>query len=214
LFTKLKTLRIQLPPFGLLAVGLTVVTLLTALSGLWHYQYELAHEKSVGNTGYQTKKPVATPRPDQTIVPSPAAKTNQPTTSTAGAYQKTAKGSGSANTPAASAPNNKAAPTASTPASISVALSVNGGYKGSVSLVAGNTQCDVLTKALAVGIISSLDMRYSEQYKTQAVYVIDGIGDPGAVWWTYKVNGKSPPYGCSGTPAHNGDSVNWQYVKS
>jgi hypothetical protein len=97
---------------------------------------------------------------------------------------------------------------------VAVSLSVNGVYMGKATLASTSNQCDVLSEALNAGLISNLDMRYNSQYKTYAVYVINNTGDSNAIWWTYQVNGKSPPYGCSSTAVHSGDSVNWQYVKA
>jgi hypothetical protein len=108
---------------------------------------------------------------------------------------------------------NKTKPKNTQPATASVALSVNGAAKGSVSLVSGSNHCNVLTAALSAGLISSLDMRYSSQYNTQAVYKINGQGDANNIWWTFRVNGASPPYGCSRLLVKNGDQVNWQYVR-
>lgn len=99
------------------------------------------------------------------------------------------------------------------PATITVSLTINDTFKGNVSLTEGSSQCDVLQQALADGLIGSLDMRYSSRYKTFGVYIIDGIGGNNAVWWTYKVNDKSPPVGCSSVKAHDGDSVLWEYQK-
>jgi hypothetical protein len=56
-------------------------------------------------------------------------------------------------------------------------------------------------------------MRYNSQWGTEGVYVVNGIGDPNVVWWTYTVNGSAPPYGCGYVTVHDGDSVNWRYVK-
>lgn len=97
---------------------------------------------------------------------------------------------------------------------VTVNLSVNGSNKGSLSLSPAANQCDVLSSALASGIISSLEMRYNSNFGSMGVYVIDGLGDSSSVWWTYTVNGKSPPLGCSGIKVHPGDNINWQYVKN
>lgn len=101
----------------------------------------------------------------------------------------------------------------STPATIEVTLTINDDNKGQISLPAGSNQCDVLQKALDTGKISSLDMHYNSQYKSNAVYIIDGIGDSGSVWWTYKVNGHGPPLGCSLVSANAGDVIKWEYQK-
>ena len=97
---------------------------------------------------------------------------------------------------------------------VMVELSVNGNPLGKVSLAASGNQCDVLVAALANGVIDSLDMRYYPQFKTQGVYVINGQGSTDAIWWTFTVNGKSPPYGCSNVPVADGDKVNWKYIRS
>ncbi len=111
------------------------------------------------------------------------------------------------------ASNSKTNPKNTQPVTASVALSVNGVAKGSVSLTQGSNHCNVLSAALNAGLISSLDMRYSSQYNTQAVYKINGQGDANNIWWTFRVNGASPPYGCSRLLVKNGDQVNWQYVR-
>lgn len=209
MYSKLKN---SLSSYGIVIAGLTAVVLVTALSGLAHYNQELKIQQnalppqamsspkaltSAGapaqNTGSQGSAP-SDPGSGQNTP-------NNQITSTS----KTVNTSSSASQTAVSANNA---------ATISVSLSINGAYKGSVGLSVGSSQCDVLVQALVKGFISSLDMRYSSQYKTQAVYAIDGIGDPGSVWWTYKVNGSSPPYGCGAMTARNGDSVNWLYVKN
>lgn len=225
LFSKLKN---QLPPTGLLAAGLVVVTLLTALSGLWNYNHELTGQPPA-------KLSVATNA--QKAIPGVLGKTSAPAAAVTGLTGPTAGTAFSATSPSAAsssrpAPGKSAVPSpssstapaatstapnqlssgAAAPAStVSVALSVNSSAKGRVQLAAGSNQCDVLTQAQANGLISGLLMVYYSQYGSEAVYKIDGIGDPGTVGWTYTVNGVPPPYGCSLVPAHNGDSVNWQY---
>jgi hypothetical protein len=215
LFHKLRViLKHPVHPYALLAGGLTVLILGTALSGMWHYQYELAHRSEpsapiVAKTaikGASTQpsdaSPSIVPQGEATPTSQPVAKPSSPT-ATKGSNQ-------SATAPAQS---NVASPPASSPAMVTVSLSVNGEPKGGVSLASSSNQCQVLSSALSSGVLGNLDMRYNTQYKTYAVYVINGIGDSNAVWWTYTVNGKSPPYGCSGTTVHTGDAVNWQYVK-
>ena len=93
-----------------------------------------------------------------------------------------------------------------------VSLSVNGGGSLSVVVPEDANQCDVLTKALEQGKIPSLNMRYDQSYKTNAVYQINGIGKENSVWWVYKVNGQSPSQGCSYIKANNGDNVEWKYI--
>ncbi len=223
MFSKFKSRLLS--PVGLLAAGLAVVTLLTALSGLWHYQYEVAHQTPAATTPdaqsgvAQTQSPaehdkiLATEKPDATT-PHPA-EPAQPSLSNS--RQAITKSANQTTTPSSASSNsvNNPAPVASAqPGNVSLTLSVNGQSKGLVTLPANSTQCDLLTQALTQGVIASLDMRYSSQYKTEAVYVIDGVGDPGSIWWTYKVNGIAPPYGCAYMKVHNGDFVNWQYIKN
>ncbi len=217
MFSKLKS---QLSPFGLLGVGLVVVTLLTALSGMWQYQYEVAHQSpksvaigkydkaSLANQNVKAALGEDSNRNSQSAQPTGGAShSSNQTAPPKAASQNTAA------TPAAPAVDNQPAPAAAPPATVSLTLSVNGHTKGSVQLKAGSNQCDVLTQALADGLISSLDMRSSPGLGT-AVYVIDGVGDPGSVWWIYKVNGTEPKQGCALITAHNGDVASWQYLKN
>jgi hypothetical protein len=215
--------------FGLLVAGLIIVTLLTALSGLWEYQYELAHQPPAVQSAAQVSAATKTTLPnlsdagEKTVaarvvsannqLPSLAStKLDSPSHVTYSQANQAASIATAASTPTASQPTTNTAPVQ--PVTISLTLSINGQAKGLVKLATGSDQCDVLTQALADGLISSLDMVYDSPYNTEAVYVIDGIGDPGSVWWTYTVNGSSPPYGCAHVTVHNGDSVNWQYVKN
>lgn len=215
MFLKLQTiLKRRVHPYVLLAAGLTVATLVTVLSGLWHHNYELSHQiKSSG-------LPTVTAQPAQAASVGLTVET-QPTTSSANpqAFSPSNRTSSNAQTQAdsgqvaaASSPNPQA-PAPAPQTSAEVSLSVNGNFKGKVAVLSGSSQCAVLQKAFDTGVISNLDMRYSTQYKTYAVYVIDGVGDSSAIWWTYTVNGKSPPYGCSGMKVADGDLVNWKYVK-
>ena len=105
------------------------------------------------------------------------------------------------------------APAAPTKPAAAVTLTVNGNSKGQVAIRDAMNQCDVLSAALAAGKISSLVMRMNDTYKTQAVYVIDGIGSETKVGWVFLVNGVSPPKGCSNVPARAGDAVVWKYVQ-
>jgi hypothetical protein len=216
----------------MLAIGLTVVTLVTALSGLWEYQYELAHQaspasaqlvsanfkKTAHNSSYSSDGSGQTvpatdfgngrQSPTLALVSPKPASSRQVASSN---DNQTTSTTSPASPAVTSQPPNSVVPQLAT---VSLTLSINGQSKGLVKLVAGSNQCAVLTQALNDGLISSLDMRYSSQYNTEAVYVIDGIGDPGSIWWTYKVNGTAPPYGCAYVTVHDGDSVNWQYVKN
>lgn len=211
MFSKLKN---QLPPASLLAAGLLIVTLLTALSGLLNYNQELANQPAAKLTAGLSGKAAGFISANKVTNPSANSSSAKISSTATGGYRAATNRSGSpASTSATTAAANSqpAAAPAAQPSAISVTLSVNGSGKGQVRLTAGSNQCDVLTQARAEGVISSLNMRYNSQYGSEAVYVIDGIGDPGTVNWTYAVNGTPPPYGCSFAQAHNGDSVNWQY---
>lgn len=93
-------------------------------------------------------------------------------------------------------------------------VSINGQTSFTVVVDEGSNQCDVLSKALEQGRISSLNMQYNSPLGSYAVYQINGIGKENSVWWTYKVNGVSPSQGCSYIKANNGDNVEWQYIGS
>lgn len=97
-------------------------------------------------------------------------------------------------------------------AKVTVSLNIEDNFAGKVTLPAGGNHCDVLTQALKDGIISSLEMRYSEAHKSYGVYVINGVGNSSNIWWAYKVNGRSPPLGCSHIKVNSGDSIKWEYV--
>lgn len=95
-----------------------------------------------------------------------------------------------------------------------ITLKVNGSTAGDVNVPSGSNQCDVLTKALDQGKISSLNMKYDNNYGSYAVYQINGIGNPSSVWWGYKVNGQSPSKGCSYISANSGEVIEWDYAGS
>lgn len=95
-----------------------------------------------------------------------------------------------------------------------VSLSINGEASFSVEVPEGSNQCDVLSRALDQGKISSLNMRYDSNYGTYAVYQINEIGKENSVWWVYKVNGQSPSQGCSYIKVNNSDNIEWKYVGS
>ena len=95
-----------------------------------------------------------------------------------------------------------------------VNLSINGGANFSVVVNKDANQCDVLSKALEQGKISSLNIRYDKTYETYAVYQINGIGKENSVWWVYTVNGQSPTQGCSYIKVSNGDNIEWKYIGS
>lgn len=98
--------------------------------------------------------------------------------------------------------------------SLTVGLSILGSQKMDVQLTPEANQCEVLSKALEQGKITSLDMRYDQTYKTYAVYKINGIGQENSVWWVYSVNGQEAPKGCSYIKANNGDEIEWKYLGS
>lgn len=135
-----------------------------------------------------------------TKVPAQATQSSraEPTPASSGATQATVS-------PAPSAPPQQ---------SLSVTLSVDFVRKGTLELAPGSTHCDVLSTALARGLISSLVMRYNKALGSNGVYVIDGKGDDNVVWWVYTVNGKSPPWGCSKVQVRDGDNINWDYIRS
>ena len=121
----------------------------------------------------------------------------------------------SGQSPATSAPNSTAAQ--STPASnsqVTATLMVNSTVQGVVKLAAGSNQCDVLSQALADGVISQLTMKYDSRYKSHGVYQINGQGDANSVWWVYEVNNQKVPRGCDGVTVHDGDTANWKYIRS
>lgn len=95
---------------------------------------------------------------------------------------------------------------------ISISLSVDEGSSFSLSLDEGNNHCDALSQALQEGKISSLNMQFNSSFNSYAVYKINGLGQEGQVWWTYKVNDKSPPLGCTHIKVQNNDNVRWTYV--
>lgn len=218
MYHKLTTIFTQrVHPYVLLACGLILLVLLTGLTGMWHYRYELDHLSGpppVVAMGY-AKTSAKTASLQQAGAQGAAAESGQ--AGGTGASQSDAAAASQAVSSAAQAENASPAAaggvSSSAAANVAVSLSVNGSYKGQVALPGSSNQCEVLSSALQEGVIGSLDMRYNTQYRTYGVYVIDGIGDSDSVWWTYVVNGKSPPLGCSHTAVHSGDSVNWQYIK-
>jgi hypothetical protein len=140
----------------------------------------------------QTEQPT-----QQTPQPSPP-KTQTNTAQTQGANTQT---------------TNAEKPPEPEPATIEVSLTINNSFKGTVNLPEGSNHCDVLRQAQTDGLISNLSLKYNKALKTYGVYVIDGVGDENNVWWTYTVNGKSPPLGCSLVTAQDGDTVKWTYIK-
>lgn len=144
-------------------------------------------------------KPYVTPSPIPQAVSS-APTSPAPTANTQPTY----------NTPVAS-PTPKLTPAIQTD---QVNVSINGSSSFTVSVNDGLNQCDVLNKALAEGKISSLNIRYDQNFGTYAIYQINGVGKENSVWWTYTVNGQSPNQGCSFIKAKNNDNVEWSYIGS
>ncbi|VVA44466.1 conserved exported hypothetical protein [Candidatus Roizmanbacteria bacterium] len=95
---------------------------------------------------------------------------------------------------------------------LKVSLTINGSDAGSIDMVNGTNQCDVLSQALSQGKIKSLDMRYNKDFKTSVVYLINGVGKKDSVWWVLKVNGQSPDQGCSYIKVKNRDKSEWSYL--
>lgn len=117
-------------------------------------------------------------------------------------------------TPAQSAPvaSNPAAPSQPPTQSLTVSVNINGSSGFQITLPPGSNHCDVLNQALSEGKISQLFMRYNSSYGSYGVYQINGLGQENQVWWTYSVNGRSPPAGCSQIKVNNNDDVTWTYV--
>ncbi len=213
----------KLRKLAIVTFGIVMISSCTTASGIWYYKkpsfdpntssQEISSNKNKENdqtisdthtdpeTGKQNDKK-QTKNDDKKTKQNNTAKTNT-TTESPQNNQPT--------TPAST--NNNTAQTTQTPQATTVSLSVNGSSKGSITLNNGSNHCNVLSSARAQGKISSLDMRYVAEFGSQGIYVIDGIGDSSAIWWTYTVNGRSPPSGCSHVTARNGDSVNWTYSK-
>lgn len=213
----------QLPTFLPLGAGLLIIGLVTTLGGLWNYQNELndhlaaapsqpvialtAQKDAAGNKNHASKTGSGKDGLSGlavnggSAIGAPAGQTGRdlPSAVTGGGSSRRVSNDSSASDKPVSI--------------ISVSLSVNGQAQGRVRVAAGSSQCDVLSQALSQGAIRSLDMRYSSQWGTEGVYVINGMGDPDVVWWTYTVNGSAPPYGCGYVTAHQDDSINWRYIK-
>jgi len=100
----------------------------------------------------------------------------------------------------------------SAPQTIKLTLTINGASLGTLDIPQGSNQCDVLNLALSTGKIQSLNMRYNNDFGTNAVYQINGVGKENAVWWGFNVNGQSPSQGCSYIKVNNNDNVLWEYV--
>lgn len=198
-------------------VGLVISLGLLSIASVsaWRYQNRSSASKPISIQAPANGQVQGVTDGQKTDTPAQPASTDQPGTASTPAVSTPNKRSvspvstSSSAQPAQVQPENKS----SQPAAITVSLIVNSQSKGSVTVSAGNNQCDVLTQALANRQISSLDMRYNSSLGSYGVYVIDGTGDTSNIWWTYAVNGRSPPQGCSKIQAASGDVIEWRYVK-
>ncbi len=201
----MKRVSEHLRPYLIVICGLGILLLVTSLPGVAYYNQTLREKEHSQSKNQELKNSIS----DQ---PAGEEMNSPPTTnskmSSNDAVRKSSAG------PSATV-NNSSNDSASSPPqqNIQVTLFINNMNKGQIYLDSGMTQCQVLSQALQQGAIQSLDMRYSEQYNTMAVYVINGLGEANEIWWTYRVNGKPPPFGCSKMIAQNGDQVGWSYVK-
>lgn len=207
--------NIGLKPELLVVLGLIIVLLLTTIGGIANYNYEL-DKKAAGlsNQTVITAKQALEAKNDRIKTEASKRGQNNPVNDSGGLPAQNS----TSITPSSQNPGNTPGSGSNQPASdqvaaktINVYLSVNGASQGTVKIKSGQNQCQVLRAALAQGIIYDLDMRYYEQYKTEAVYRINGVGDPSKIQWTYTVNGVPPPKGCSLISANNGEVINWQY---
>ena len=94
----------------------------------------------------------------------------------------------------------------------SISVSIDSGNSFQLSVEQEKNNCDVLSQALSEGKLSSLNMQYNPSFSSYAVYQINGLGQEGQVWWTYSVNDKNPPLGCSQVQVQNNDQIRWMYV--
>jgi len=209
----MRKLNKQRQGYLIIICGLASLVLVTSLSGIAYYTHTLrdinafkAETNSNDNSKYSDQKKASNKKQSPS-----SSKTSELKQSSSPTRSPINKPSHSKKSDSSSTDNAKQ--TSNPSVNVSVDLSVNSNHLGRVVLKKGDNQCSVLSKALSAGLIESLDMHYSSQYKTMAVYVIDGIGEPNQIWWTYTVNGKPPPFGCSKMPVSNGDRVNWNYVK-
>ncbi len=199
----------QVRPFGILGLGLILIGTISALGGVWQYRTNLAQVSTSSSP-----KVAGTPTKSFGPAPSGTPAPNQPPPSVNLANSNIKTSTSSSSSIVASSTPAQSAPPAQAPVMVTVSLRINGTNKGNVILPSTSKQCEVLTRALNDGLISSLFMPYDAAQHTYGVYQINGLGDPTIVWWTYTVNGSPPPLGCSYLTVHNGDSVNWQYIKS
>lgn len=95
---------------------------------------------------------------------------------------------------------------------LKVALSINEGQPIDLSVAEGSNHCDVLRQAQKDGKIKDLDMKWSENFNTDSVYQINGIGKLDQVWWVYTINDQEVPLGCTHIKVKENDKVNWKYL--
>ncbi len=113
--------------------------------------------------------------------------------------------------------NSKSQPKSTSQPSITkplykVSLSINDAQPLEVQIDENKNHCDVLKKAEKEGKIKNLNMKWSESFKTDSVYQINGIGKPDQVWWVYTINDQEVTSGCSHVKVKNNDKVNWKYL--
>lgn len=206
-----KIMKVKIPPFAILISGLVIVSLLSAIGGILHYGSELKNNSEIVISDAPGKPDDLT----QNTKGRNNKNNNGPNYINNGSNNVFGAYSSSSPTQASNSASDKSAAAALSENKISyvkVSLSVNSSLKGSVSLKSTANQCEVLTQAKAQGVIGSLIMKYNDALNSYGVYVIEGIGRTDQVYWTYTVNGKPPPLGCSYVTVHGGDSINWQYI--
>ena len=206
-----KVLKVKVPPVAILINGLVAVGLITALGGLLHYGSEIKSYEAASAETLKEQTEQLTPNSkdaDKKTSANQASSNDSSSRNINGSSHTTSASPGGP----ASTTYSGSSPVHSKTSYVKVSLSVNGSPKGSVTLKSTANQCQVLTQAKAQNVISSLVMKYNESLNSYGVYVIDGIGRTDQVYWTYTVNGKPPPFGCSYITVHGGDSINWKYI--
>lgn len=210
--TKLK--KVKIPPFAMLISGLVIVGLLTAIGGILGYNTQLDNSQVIANEilKQQTAEPTQGGKAAQNKASNPQSSSNESNPNTDETRSPSSHTASSGTIARDSSSSSSGSRPDSKISYVKVFLNVNGSPKGNVSLKSNANQCEVLAQAKAQGVINSLDMRYNRGLNSYGVYMINGIGRTDQVYWTYAVNGKSPPLGCSYITVHGGDSINWQYI--
>lgn len=194
----------HLRPYLIVICGLGILLMVTSLSGVAYYNQTLRGKDYRQSKNQESKNSNSTQSNKELL--------NSPTFSNSAMSSDDVRKSSAG--PTATVNNSSSGSISNPPQQDThVTLYINNVNKGQIHLDSGMSQCQVLSQALQQGAIQSLDMRYSEQYNTMAVYVINGLGEANEIWWAYRVNGKPPPFGCSKMIAQNGDQVVWSYVK-